>query len=208
MNRWTAIFAAAVGFYAAMQITPVQAQETPAKVSFLFNGSMIKIDRENKKAADYAASFTANGGTCGAACIAPMKAANGVATLDEPQVLSFLVDEVANSQGLMVDARTPEERARGFIPGSINLPYSTVDPKQNYWPGVVTALGAKVQSGGFDFADVQALLVYDTGPSSDEAGKLVRNLIEVGYPADKIKYYRGGMQVWSVLGFNIEEGRS
>jgi hypothetical protein len=36
----------------------------------------------------------------------------------------------------------------------------------------------------------------------------IRNMIEAGYPADRISYYRGGMQVWRVLGLTVtgEEG--
>ena len=29
----------------------------------------------------------------------------------------------------------------------------------------------------------------------------IRTLLRFGYPADKIKWYRGGMQNWSNLGF-------
>ena len=31
------------------------------------------------------------------------------------------------------------------------------------------------------------------------------NWCDLGYPPDKLGYYRGGMQVWAVLGFSIEE---
>jgi len=208
MSRQTAIIAAAVGFFAVTQGAPLQAQETQAKVSFLFNGAQVSIDRDNNQAAQYAATFTAKDKNCGAACIAPMQVATGVATFDEPQVLRFLVDVVANNRGLMVDARSPDDRAQGFIPGSVSLPHATLDPAQGYWANVIAALGAKASGAAFNFANARALLVYDTGPSSDDAGKLVKNLLAVGYPAEKIKYYRGGMQVWSVLGFNIEQGRS
>lgn len=28
-------------------------------------------------------------------------------------------------------------------------------------------------------------------------------MIEAGYPAEKIHYYRGGMQVWRMLGLSV-----
>jgi hypothetical protein len=28
-------------------------------------------------------------------------------------------------------------------------------------------------------------------------------MIDAGYPADKIAYYRGGMQVWRLLGLTV-----
>jgi len=209
MNKWTAIFAATLGFATAtVTTTAARAQDQQAQVSFLFNGAQITIDRMNRQAPNYAAGFTSTDSTCAAACIAPMKVADGVSTIDEQQVLAFLVEVVANNQGLLVDARGLGDRSRGFIPGSVSLPAATLDPQGSYWPNVVMALGAAEQDGGYGFDQARDLLVYDKGPSSDDAGTLVRHLLEIGYPAEKITYYRGGMQMWSVLGFNIEQGQS
>ena len=137
-----------------------------------------------------------------------MQVANGVVTFGETEVLQFLVNEVAGNTGLMVDARMPQDRERGFSPGSVSLPHETMAKGNPFKIDILKALGAREFDGTFNFADARALLVYDRGPSSSEAGKLVNNLLEAGYPAAKIKYYRGGMQVWSVLGFSIEEGAS
>lgn len=205
MSRRTALIAAMVGFIGTS--AAVQAQE--ARVSFEFNGAVISIDRANREAAQDAAGFITTDTGCGAACIAPLQVAPGVETFADPQVLAFLTDQVARNAGLMVDARTPQDRARGFIPGSVSLPHGTVDPQGQYWADVVAALGAQPRSqGGFDWSRARTLLVYDTGPGSNDAGRLVDHLMAVGYPASKIKYYRGGMQVWSVLGFNIERTAS
>ncbi|MDG1069824.1 MAG: hypothetical protein P8P40_15830 [Sulfitobacter sp.] len=48
-------------------------------------------------------------------------------------------------------------------------------------------------------------MVYDNGPSQNDAGVLIAHLLEVGYPPEKIRYYRGGMQVWSVLALTVQE---
>ena len=34
----------------------------------------------------------------------------------------------------------------------------------------------------------------------------IRNMITAGYPADHILYYRGGMQVWRLLGLTVIGG--
>ncbi|MEM7520595.1 MAG: rhodanese-like domain-containing protein [Pseudomonadota bacterium] len=181
---------------------------TEAKASFIFNGERIKISRDNPQAAQYAMQFAAARGSCGAPCIAPMQAAQGVPTLDELSVLTFLTERVAGNYGLMVDARLPQDRALGFIPGTVSLPHETVAGNNSFRSEILRALGAREFSGVFNFADARELLIYDGGPSTDDAGKLVRNLLEAGYPAEKLSYYRGGMQVWSVLGFSIEAGPS
>lgn len=202
MRKLTAIGAVACGLFASVAFAQDQALE--AKASFVFNGEQIQISRDTGTALQHAATFAGVINTCGAPCIVPMEVAQGVPTFGETEVLSFLINEVANATGLLVDARMPNDRARGFIPGSVNLPYATMDSGTSFLTEIFTALGARALDGAFNFADAQSLLVYDTGPSSDDAGRLVNNLLAAGYPSEKIKYYRGGMQVWAVLGFSIE----
>lgn len=206
MPTWTVRAATALILLA----TAGHAQErlTEAKASFVFNGEQVTIARDNPNAAQRAATFVSSNDACGGPCIAPMQVAEGVETLGESEVLDFLVTQVAGGQGLMVDARAPLDRAAGFIPGSVNLPFNTLELDNSFRDDILQALGARAFDGVFNFTDARSLLVYDNGPSSDEAGRLVANLLQAGYPADMIRYYRGGMQVWSVLGFSIEEGRS
>lgn len=206
MFRWTVPVAAAACFCA----TAIVAQEyvTEAKASFIFNGERVKISRDNPDAVRFVSRFAAAGDGCGAPCIAPMTVAQGVDTLDETQVLEFLVKQVAGNKGLMIDARSPEARAEGFIPGTVNLPHSTVQSDNDFKNDILRALGAREFEGTFNFADARELLIYDNGPSTDDAGMLINNLMALGYPAEKLKYYRGGMQVWAVLGFSIEEERT
>jgi hypothetical protein len=112
MSRWTIAVVAEI----CLSASSLMAQEyvTEAKASFIFNGERVKISRENREVAHYAERFAAAGGGCGAPCIAPMQVASGVKTLDENEVLEFLVKQVATNAGLMVDARMPVERAQGF----------------------------------------------------------------------------------------------
>ncbi len=178
---------------------------TEAKASFIFNGERIQITRDNPEAVRFVTHFASSGDACGAPCIAPMQVADGVATFGENDVLEFLVKKVAGNSGLMVDARMPKSRARGYIPGTVNLPFATLEPDNNFKKDILKALGAREFDGVFNFTDARELLVYDNGPSTDDAGALINNLLAAGYPVAKIRYYRGGMQVWSVLGFSIEE---
>lgn len=179
-----------------------------AKASFVFNGERVKISRNNDDAPRYIAAFASNSDACGAHCIAPMTVAEGVETFGEAEVLAYLMEEVSASAGLLVDARLPEQRAVGFIPGSVSLPHQTLEPNNSFRTEILVALGAREFDGVFNFANARSLLVYDRGPSSDDATQLVQNLINAGFPTDKIKYYRGGMQAWAMLGFSIEDAGS
>ncbi|MEW9919867.1 hypothetical protein AB2B41_09645 [Marimonas sp. MJW-29] len=206
MHGWTTGVSALLILVAGA--SAAEEKMTEAKASFIFNGERIRIARDNADAARFVTAFASLRDACGAACVAPMQVAQGVATLGEVEVLNFLVNEVAGNAGLMVDARLQQDRAMGFIPGSVSLPHSAVDPDNGFRDDVLRALGAVDADGGFDFTQARQLLIYDLGPGSDDAGSLVRNLLTVGYPAGMLRYYRGGMQMWSLLGFSIEEGQS
>ena len=206
MLRLTAALAAS--FCLLSGTVTAQSASTEAKASFIFNGERVNIDRDNPEITRFAVRFASSGDACGEPCIAPMIVADGVTTLAETDVLAFLMNEVANNKGLMVDARMPADRETGYIPGSVSLPFATLDAKNEFKNNILRALGARELDGIFNFADARNLLVYDKGPSTDDAGQLVKNLLAEGYPKEKISYYRGGMQVWSVLGFSIEEGKS
>lgn len=206
MKLWRAI--AATLFFSVAGAAGAEERVTDASASFSFNGEQIEIARDTRDAARFVAVFASAGDTCGAPCIAPLQVAPGIRTLDEIGVLDFLTREVAGHTGLMVDARLPEDRAKGFIPGTVSLPFATLNPDNGFRDDILRALGARELDGVFNFADARALLVYDLGPSSNDAGRLIANLLAAGYPVDLIRYYRGGMQVWSVLGFSIQEGRS
>lgn len=204
----TRIAHAATALFLIATASGAQERVSEAKASFIFNGERIKISRNGSDVGRLVLQFASATESCGGPCIAPMQAAPGVATLGEIEVLDFLVSRVAHNQGLMVDARAPKDRAVGFIPGSVSLPHTTLEAKNAFKGDILRALGAREFEDVFNFADAQQLLVYDNGPSGDDAGKLVRNLLEAGYPPNKISYYRGGMQMWAVLGFSIDEGQS
>ncbi len=142
---------------------------------------------------------------CPAPCIAPMQAARGVLTLGELDVIAFLSTEVEAGTGLLVDARLPEARGIGFIPASVSIPSLTIAPSNPYRGDILQALGAQEYQGLFNFDQAYKLVIFDSGPSSHLAQTMITDLIEAGYPADKLAYYRGGMQVWSSLGLSVEE---
>lgn len=199
---------AAIAFILLATAGHAQERLIEAKASFKFNGVQVTIARGNADAVRRAATFVSADDACGGPCIAPMQVAAGVDTLGESEVLDFLVTQVAEGHGLMVDARVAVDRVKGFIPGTVSLPHNTLAPDNSFRNDILQALGARAFDGVFNFTDARSLLVYDNGPSSDDAGRLVENLLQAGYPAEMIRYYRGGMQVWSVLGFSIQEGRS
>ena len=190
-----------------MQAATGQAQDraVTAQAAFNFGGALVQISPNAANAATYASRFAAVPASCDPYCIAPQSAAVGIEALIEGQVLDFLVEKVGQNAGLLVDARMPEARALGYIPGSVSLPHETLAPENEFRDEILKALGARAFEDVFNFADAQNLVVYDNGPTQNDAGVLISHLLEVGYPPEKIRYYRGGMQVWSVVGLTVQE---
>ncbi|MEH6645884.1 rhodanese-like domain-containing protein [Sulfitobacter sp.] len=203
MSKRAAIFAAGLAVY----VTAAQAEDhsVSAKAEFMFDGAKVAIAPMALEASRHAALFAALDPSCDPYCIAPEVAAPGVDTLIEPDVLAFLENGVGTNAGLLVDARMPHDRDLGFIPGSVSLPVDTVSSQSEFRNDILKALGARAFEDVFNFADAQSLVVYDNGPTQNDAGRLIGYLLDAGYPSEKIRYYRGGMQVWSVLGLTVQE---
>ena len=195
----------AAAFGACAVAAQAQSDLARAEVSFVFDGVSLNISPNSPDAPTYAARFAAVPASCDPDCIVPQRVADGIETVTEPEVLDFLVNGVAQSQGLLVDARMPAGRSMGFIPGSVSLPYETMGENNGFRDDILKALGARAFEDVFNFADAQPLVVFDNGPSQNAAGQLIAHLLEAGYPPEKLRYYRGGMQVWSVVGLTVQE---
>lgn len=170
----------------------------------LNTGKTLVIERIQDTSHHLTGDFTKTSRACPPFCIHSMSAAEGVETVGELEVISFLKETVAKGNGLLLDSRVPEWHAKGAIPGSINLPFSALDSSNPYRDEILKALGARAAGSDWDFSEAKDLMLYCNGPWCDQSPRAIRSLREAGYPADKIKYYRGGMQVWLLLGLSTE----
>ena len=59
------------------------------------------------------------------------------------------------------------------------------------------------RSLNWNFGKAKELLLWCNGPWCDQSPRAIRNLLALGYPAEKLRYYRGGMQDWMVLGLTV-----
>lgn len=142
---------------------------------------------------------------CPEFCIQPMRAAPGVRTLGELEVIAYLQEEVSAGNGLLVDARPPVAFAEGALPGAVNVPLEVVRADNPYRGQIFAAVGGRPDGIGHDFNAALQLVVYGDGPWADEAAEMIRELVDAGYPAAKLGYYRGGMQGWEGLGFTVAD---
>lgn len=164
------------------------------------NGANITIERNQNQANRLSSEFTKTSRPCPPFCIQPISLAPGLETFGELEVIRFLETDVAGGTGLLIDTRLPEWFQKGSIPGAVNLPFSTLEANNPYRDEILRALGASDATGTWDFSKVFTLTLFCNGPWCEQTARAVEALVSAGYPTDKLRYYRGGMQNWLMLG--------
>lgn len=125
-------------------------------------------------------------------CIQPMSPAPGVTTIGELELLTALQDP----EVVVVDSRTPDWYLGGTIPGAVNIPYTEAVDR-------LGELGCEIDFEGWDCANAKQVALFCNGLWCGQSPTAIRRMIEAGFPAEKISYYRGGMQSWHVLGLTV-----
>ncbi len=193
--------AAAPSFAQDVWITP----NTPF-VELEMNDQFFVIERNPDNDAVVPAAFAKTSRACPPFCVQPLHVADGVETIAELELLDFLENVAQNGEGLLIDARTPSFYQAGTIPGSINLPFTllTADESNPFLAPILARLGGvQLSNGGWSFTNAQELALFCNGPWCGQSPRAIRNLLSVGYPAEKLHYYRGGMQNWLMLGLTV-----
>lgn len=114
--------------------------------------------------------------------IQAIKAAQSVHTVGELEVYQH------HMKGLPIfDARKPDTANGVTIPGSKNIPYDEL-------------------TGRMDELDKNnPSIFFCNGPQCPQSSTAIRNLLDAGYPADSILYYRGEMHDWITLGLPVQK---
>ena len=225
-NSFTSIIlAAAVAVSFNVQAKDVNVKITKDKgySTVHADGELIKISRIQDTAHVIGGSFAKTSRPCPPFCINPISLDERVKTVAELEVIKFMETSLYQGDGVIIDARTPAWYKRGTIPGSINVPFTTFekDPGSVELAELFESLGAVergevspilllVESTGlldgdqktekWDFSNAKELLLWCNGPWCGQSPRAIRGLLNAGYPAEKLYYYRGGMQMWQSLG--------
>jgi rhodanese-related sulfurtransferase len=109
---------------------------------------------------------------------------------------------------LVIDSRTPDWVEKGTIPGSANIPWTTLNPEAGADPFEIAdtlaqRFGARATEGLWDFSNAKTLVLFCNGIWCGQSPTNIRTLLKFGYPAAKLKWYRGGMQDWEALGLTV-----
>lgn len=170
------------------------------------NGKMVTINRVQDNDATVNPSFAKTSRPCPPFCIQPVVLAPGVETIAENEIIDYLV-QVSNGDSsiMVIDSRTPNWVERGMIPGAVNIPWTKLNTAKGADPLSISEIlegefGATSFDGLWKFGNAKTLVMYCNGMWCGQSPANIKALLDFGYPADKIKWYRGGMQNWANLG--------
>ena len=137
----------------------------------------------------------------------PMSLGKGVETLGELEFISYMKKAQKDEMIAIVDSRKPGWYERLRVPGAINVPFTNFTTKAGAIEAMEDDLGVVEKDGKLDFSKAKTVVAYCNGYWCGQTPGMVKNaqfsLLKMGYPASKIKYYRGGMQAWTSLGFTV-----
>ncbi len=205
----------------------VNLTETRSYVNVMHEGRPVRVQRIQDEEYALTGAYAKTSRKCPPFCIHPMQAAPGVATVGETEIFDFMESHLRDGSGVLIDARTPAFYKQGTIPGSINIPFTVFGQEENS-PELIEAmqkLGVKrradvgattrlfektvavfglfhadKKNDKWDFSHAKQALLWCNGPWCDQSPRAIKAMVKLGYPVEKIYYYRGGMQNWLSLG--------
>ncbi|CAM4020468.1 rhodanese-like domain-containing protein [Gillisia hiemivivida] len=114
--------------------------------------------------------------------IQSIKAAQSVQTIGELEVYQHHMKGYS-----IIDARKPDTSDGVTIPGSKNIPYEELIERMD------------------ELDENNPSIFFCNGPQCPQSSTAIKNLLDAGYPADRILYYRGGMHDWITLGLPVQK---
>jgi rhodanese-related sulfurtransferase len=191
----------------AVRITPDM-----ASAEVLHNGRKTTIMRNQNQGNTVNPAFAKTSRKCPPFCVQPSTVAPGVETIGELEVIGYLKRIAAGDDSILViDSRTPDWVKNGTIPGSVNIPWTALNPAMGADPLSIGEIleerfNVREMEGLWDYSGARTLVMFCNGMWCGQSPNNILNLLKYGYPADKLKWYRGGMQDWEILGLTTVPG--
>ncbi|MGR8949606.1 MAG: rhodanese-like domain-containing protein [Gammaproteobacteria bacterium] len=207
MHYCTAVLLVLISLVASASGVNISAQMSSVEVTH--NGQSVTIMRDQNPDNKVNPAYAKTSRQCPPFCIQPIKLAPGVETIGELELLEFLHrKEQGDDSILVIDSRTPDWVEHGTIPGSENIPWKTLSPSAGADPFEMAEIfearfGAFEQEGFWNFSAAKTLVLFCNGMWCGQSPANIKTLLNFGYPAEKIKWYRGGMQNWENLGLTV-----
>ena len=172
-------------------------------------GKIVRIQRKQSSENTIIPLYSKTSRRCPPFCIQPGKLAEGVETIGELEILDYLVRKSNGDNSILViDSRTDGWVENGTIPGTINIPWVMLKQDVGADPFQIADIledefGAVSIEGLWDFSNAKTLIMFCNGQWCGQSPSNIKTLLRFGYPAHKLKWYRGGMQDWEMLGLTV-----
>lgn len=206
----------------------VKLDGTRDSVETIHDGNVVRIERIQDGDHKIVGSFSKTSRKCPPFCIQPTQVDPRVRSITEIDIFNFMEKNIVSGNGVLIDARVESWFQKGTIPGSINIPFTVFEASPGdeelvealYKLGVrrrgeVGAFTRMLESFGllnghlknddWDFSQAKELVLWCNGPWCGQSPRAIIALLKLGYPADRLNYYRGGMQMWQILGLTTIE---
>lgn len=182
-------------------------------VDVIHKGKKITIMRKQNQDNLINPAYAKTSRQCPPFCIQPIKLAAGVETIGELEILHYLKKiSDGDTLAMVVDSRSAGSVESGSIPGSINIPAYQLDSSKSNFASVRKIMeqqfGASYRKGAWNFSSARTLVLFCNGPWCGQSTATIKTLLELGYPAQKLLWYRGGMQNWEALGLTTVKAES
>jgi len=123
-----------------------------------------------------------------------------VETYGELEVLAFIKQMQNDPNMLLIDGRTEQWYEEFTIPGAINIPFIHIKRQKEYefeFEDALRLFGVKIgKDKAYDFSKAKTLLIFCNASWCTQSPDMIYALINIGYPAENLKWYRGGIQAW------------
>lgn len=200
---------------------------TPEWESFdgIINGDKIHIQRNQDLLNTINPIYAKTSRPCPPFCVQPMSLGDGVETVGELDIFNALTRMTNGDSSIMlIDSRTPSWVLNGTIPGSVNVPWTRLNRQTGataddilialsvFWVKhkpeydidmVKQAVETDHAAETLDFSEAKTLVMFCNGIWCGQSPANIKTLLSLGYPAEKLKWYRGGMQDWESLGLTV-----
>ena len=140
--------------------------------------------------------------------LSPMHIQDDVETYGELEVLDFIEEMQEDQDMLFIDSRKPFWYKDISIPTAINISFEYFLKQKEFHTEFINALkilGVKGTKKPYDFSKAKTLAIFCNASWCGQSASMINELIQLGYPTNKLKWYRGGLASW--LGLHMTSTR-
>lgn len=145
--------------------------------------------------------------------VLPIKYNENIKTIGELEVLDFIKNRLLKEpqKYALIDVRRESWFKLGTIPTAINIPFDEFEKDEFFmdlFENSMKKLNVKKIDSKYSFKDAKQIVIFCNGAWCKQSFYAINNLIKIGYPQEKILWYRGGIHSWNSMSFTLYKPKS